>query len=77
MHDTASKLYNELLETYFDEYYYLSHAKSKKKMYSKWILTPNKLLTRLPILLTQVKTGNSSNKLKNEIRQIISFVLAY
>ena len=37
----------------------------------------NKLLTRLPILLTQVKTGNSSNKLKYEIRQIISFVLAY
>ena len=46
-------------------------------MDSKWILTPNKLLTRLPILLKQVKTGNSSNKLKNEIRQIISFVPAY
>ena len=51
--------------------------KKKKKMDSKWILTPNKLLTRLPILLKQVKTGNSSNKLKNEIRQIISFVPAY
>ena len=76
MYDTASKLYNELLETYFDEWYYLSHAK-RKKMDSKWILTPNKLLTRLPILLKQVKTGNSLNKLKNEIRQIISFVPAY
>ena len=52
-------------------------CKKKKKMDSKWILTPNKLLTRLPILLKQVKTGNSSNKLKNEIRQIISFVPAY
>ena len=38
------------------------------------ILTPNKLLTRLPMLLVQVKAENNSNKLKNEIRQILSFV---
>ena len=31
------------------------------------ILTPNKLLTRLPVL----KAGNISCKLKNEIRQIL------
>ena len=30
------------------------------------ILTPNKLPTRLPILLAQIKAGNNSNKLKNE-----------
>ena len=35
------------------------------------ILTPNKLLTRLPILLAQIKAGNNSYKLKNEIRQIL------
>ena len=35
------------------------------------ILTPKKLLTRLPLSLAQVKAGNSSHKLKNEIRQII------
>ena len=35
------------------------------------ILTPNKLLTRLPILLAQIKTGNNLNKLKNEIRQAL------
>ena len=35
------------------------------------ILTPNKLLIRLPILLAQIKAGNNSNKLKNEIRQIL------
>ena len=29
------------------------------------------LLTRLPILLAQIKAGNNSNKLKNEIRQIL------
>ena len=35
------------------------------------ILTLNKLLTRLPILLAQIKAGNNSYKLKNEIRQIL------
>ena len=35
------------------------------------ILTPNKLLTRLPILLAQMKVRNNSNKLKNKIRQIL------
>ena len=35
------------------------------------ILTPNKLLTRLPILLAQIKAGNNSYKLKNEIKQIL------
>ena len=35
------------------------------------ILTPKQLLTRLPTLLGQVKAGNNSYKLKNEIRQIL------
>ena len=35
------------------------------------ILTPNKLLTRLPVLLAQIKARNDSCKLKNEIRQIV------
>ena len=35
------------------------------------ILTPNKSLTRLSILLAKIKTGNNSYKLKNEIRQIL------
>ena len=34
-------------------------------------LTPNKLLTRLQVLLAQIKAGNNSCKLKNEIRQIL------
>ena len=33
------------------------------------ILTPNKQLTILPILLTQIKAGNNSYRLKNEIKQ--------
>ena len=110
MHDTALELYNQLQEIYFDEYYYLLDAKSKK-MYWKYetkklvikgydycvwseskeestdkeefvdlsempppegdkeevregkgikVLTPNKLYTRLPILLAQIKAGNNS-----------------
>ena len=35
------------------------------------ILTPKQLITRLPILLAQIKAGNNSGKLKNEIRQIV------
>ena len=37
-------------------------------------LTPNKLLTRLSILLAQIKAVNNSKKLKNEIRQILYFL---
>ena len=35
------------------------------------VLTPNKLLTRLPLFLAQIKAGSNSYKLKNEIRQIL------
>ena len=34
------------------------------------ILTPNQMLSRLPIVLAQLKAGNNSEELKNEIRQI-------
>ena len=35
------------------------------------ILTPNQMLKRLPIAHTQVKAGNNSESLLNEIRQIV------
>ena len=35
------------------------------------ILTPNKMLKRLPIALVQMKAGNKSESLLNEIRQIV------
>ena len=34
------------------------------------ILTPDQVLSRLPITLAQLKAGNNSQKLKNEIRQL-------
>ena len=54
-------------------FFWKSKMKSSKKQIvtrSKF-LTPNKLLTRLSILLAQTKARNNSNKLKNEIRQIL------
>ena len=35
------------------------------------ILTPKQMLQRLPIALAQVKAGNNSEILLNEIRQIV------
>ena len=35
------------------------------------ILTPNQMLKRLPIALAQVKAGNNSESILNEIRQIV------
>ena len=35
------------------------------------ILTPDQMLSRLPITLAQLKAVNNSEKLKNEIRQLL------
>ena len=35
------------------------------------ILTPNQMFSILPITLAQLKAGNNSEKLKNEIRQLL------
>ena len=35
------------------------------------ILTPSQMLSRLPISLAQLEAGNNSEKLKNEIRQLL------
>ena len=39
--------------------------------YGLKILTPEQMLSRLPISLAQLKAGNNSEKLKNEIRQLL------
>ena len=38
------------------------------------ILEPNQMLRRLPISLVQLKSRNNSEKLKNEIKQILYFL---
>ena len=35
------------------------------------ILTPNQMINRSPIALAQLQAGNNSNKLENEIRQLL------
>ena len=35
------------------------------------ILTPSQMFSRLPVSLAQLKAGNNSEKLKNEIRQFL------
>ena len=35
------------------------------------IPTPDQMLSRLPIILAQLKAGNNSQKLINEIRQLL------
>ena len=39
------------------------------------LLTPDQMLSRLPFTLAELKAGNNSKKLKNEIRQV--FYLLY
>ena len=38
------------------------------------ILTPNQMLKRLPIALAQIKAGNNSESLLNEIRQFVYYL---
>ena len=38
------------------------------------ILAPNQMLKRLPIALAQIKAGNNSESLLNEIRKIVSYL---
>ena len=46
-----------------------SEAKNESKGLK--ILTPKQIRQRLPIILAQVKAGNNSESLLNEIRQIL------
>ena len=48
---------------------YFNELKQKGQVIK--ILTPNQMLSRLPITLAQLKAGNNSEKLKNKIRHIL------
>ena len=62
---------------------YQKEQKSKDKKKSdkenqegQWlkILTPNQILLRLRITLTQLKAGNNSEKFKNKITQLLYYL---
>ena len=61
---------------FFDDYFSMvSEAKNRAtKGTGLKILTPRQMLQRLPIALAQVKAGNNSESLLNEIRQIVYFL---
>ena len=77
--DNLEKIYipREEVINFFRDYgkKVLDAAYKSKQNETKWkelkILTPRQMLQRLPITLAQVKAGNNSENLLNEIRQII------
>ena len=49
----------------------LKFNKQKQEGQGIKILTPNQMLSRLPIPLAQLQAGNNTEKLKNEMRQLL------
>ena len=70
--DSSINLYNFAYGENYDEF-----DEKDKEMLKNYegrglkILTNKQMLNRLPILLAQTQAGNNSNKLKNEITQIL------
>ena len=60
--------YGDYTKIMFDSNY---QAKQETKGAGLKILTPKQMLQRLPIALAQLKAGNNSESLLNEIRQIV------
>ena len=68
------KARNKAIKFYDDYSLMMSEAKSKAKATKgtgRKILTHKQMLQRLSIALAQVKAGNNSESLSNEIRQIV------
>ena len=66
------KARNEAIEFYDDYSLMVSEAKNRPtKGTGLKVLTLKQMLQRLPIALAQVKAGNNSESLLNEIRQIV------
>ena len=61
---------NQILET-VNEILDFNKEIQKQRGLGLKILTPKQMLSRLPITLAQLKAGNNSEKLKNEIRQLL------
>ena len=73
--ETLYKARREAIKFYNDYFLMISEAKTKAtKGAGLKILTPKQMLQRLPIALAQVKAGNNSETLLNEIRQIVYYL---
>ena len=79
MINNLNKFYNgrqEVINFFSDYIEILSNAnydarQNETKGMELKILSPKQMLQRLPIALPQVKPGNNSERLLNEIRQIV------
>ena len=67
--EEAINLFRNYIEMLSDANYDSKHSETEGKGLK--ILTPKQMLQRLPIALAQVKAGNNSESLLNEIRQIV------
>ena len=66
------KARNEAFKLYDDYFSMMSEAKYRETNGTGLkVLTPKQMIQRLPIALAQVKAGNNSESLLNEIRQIV------
>ena len=61
--------FKDYIEILSDANYDAKQNETKRKGLK--ILTPKQMLQRLPIALAQVKAGNNSERLLNEVRQIV------
>ena len=66
------KARNKAIKFFDDHFSMMSDAKHRAtKGTGLEILTPKQMLQRLPIALAQVKAGNNSESLLNEIKKIV------
>ena len=64
-------LFREFIKKIVDMSPLESEAEAAEQGQRLKTLTPKQMITRLPILLVQLKAGNNSQRLKNAIRQIV------
>ena len=71
--DIKNMSYDEVKSKNVDSIAYSIFHTNKEKQQGQGlkVLTPKQMIVRLSILLAQLKAGNNSEKLKNEIRQIV------
>ena len=68
--ETENEKPNQILET-VNEILDFNKEIQKQRGLGLKILTPYEMLSRLPIFLAQLNAENNSEKLKNEIRQLL------
>ena len=69
LREEVINFFRDYIEMLSNANYDSKHTETKGKGLK--ILTPKQMLQRLPIALAQVKAGNNSESLLNEIRQIV------